>query len=142
LTEPGQGGETNDALEIARRGFERFNAGDWEGFLETAHPAIVMTTDPIWPGGGRYVGVDAFERFLSQFLEAFSSVRWQDERKPEAIGEFALFRGRWVGAGASTGIETESPPFSVVFGARAGKTVEARFFFDDREARAYLASSA
>ena len=136
-----EGGATNETVDLAQQAFALFNAGDLEAFRELQHPQIVMVTDRMWPGGGSYEGLEAFERFLEQFREAFSDVRFEPSREPEAIGEFALFRGRWVGTGASTGIQTESFEFSIVFGSREGLIDLARFFVSDEAARKFAAAA-
>ena len=132
-------GATNEALELALRAFDRFNAGDMEAFFALQHPEIVLVPAALWPERGTFVGIEAFKRFLEQFMEAFSTVRFEFARDPEAIGHLALFRGHWSGQGATTGIATDSVDFSVVFSAREGLIDESRFFVDDPEARAFIA---
>ncbi len=134
------GDATNAALELGWSGFNAFNSGRMDDFWGLMHPEVVMVTDPLWPGGGTYEGIDGFKRFLEQFVEAFSEVHWEQVREPEVIRDLALFRGRWVGSGASTGIEAASVEFSVVFAARDGRVDLVRFSFDDDEARGFAAS--
>ena len=128
-------GGGREALDVATRGFRLFNEGRLDEFYETMHPDGVLVTDPAWPGGGRYEGREAFKRFIRQFLDAFATVRFVQDRTPEGVGAAALFRGRWVGAGASTKIETESVPFSVIFTARDGFVGQVHFVFDEERAR-------
>ena len=128
----------SEALTLGRRGWERFNAGDLDGLWELVHPDIVMATDPRWPGGGEYRGLEAYKRFMAQFTEAFASVRFEEEREPETVGEWALFRGRWIGPGATSGIETPSPWFTVAVRVHDARIGEMRFFFLDEEARDYV----
>jgi ketosteroid isomerase-like protein len=135
----GASAETNQALELGRRGFELFNARRLNEFWALQHPEIVMSTAEMWPGGGTYHGVDGFKRFLDQFFDAFSQVRFEEVREPALIGDVAVLRGRWVGAGATTGIETESIDFSVVFATRDGLLAQVRFFVSDTEAHRFAA---
>jgi hypothetical protein len=100
----------------------------------------LLVTDPSWPGGGEYRGIDAYRRFMAQFLEAFGGIRFQSESEPEAIGDFGLFQGRWLGLGAASGIETVSEPFWVLVLARDGKVSESRFFFGEAKAREHATS--
>ncbi|HEX2127631.1 MAG TPA: nuclear transport factor 2 family protein [Solirubrobacterales bacterium] len=130
---------SNEALELARKGFDHFNAGELEAFYALQHPEIVLVPADLWPERGTFTGIDAFKRFLSQFLDAFSTVRFEHVREPEVIGELALFRGHWSGAGATTGIQADSVDFSVVFSARDGLIDHARFFVSDEEARLFAA---
>jgi len=95
----------------------------------------VLATDPRWPGGGEFRGKAEFRRFMGQFLEAFAGIRFKEEREPEVLGDAALFRGRWVGEGASSGIETASVPFWVIYRSRNGLITESRFYFSESAAR-------
>jgi hypothetical protein len=106
-----------------------------------ADPDILLATDPSWPDGGEFRGIEEYERFMGQFLEAFEGIQFKEESAPEAIGGVALFHGRWVGLGAASGIETASAPFWVLVKARAGKIAEARFYFDEEAARGAATAS-
>ncbi len=132
-------GSGRDALAIAQDGFRLFNEGRFDAFYDTVHPEGVLVTDDGWPGGGRYEGKEGFKRFIGQFLEAFSEVRFEQDQQPEIIGDFALFRGAWIGRGATSGIPGESPHFTVVFSSRNGLVDQVRFYIDDAEARTFIA---
>ena len=101
-------------------------------------PDVVLVTDPSWPGGGEFRGSEQYQWFMTQFLEAFEGIRFQPESEPEAIGEAALFHGRWVGLGAASGAETTSMPFWVAVRSSQGRVTEAGFFFDEEKAREAL----
>ena len=131
-----------EGLEVGRRIWDAFNAGEMDAFWELVHPDCVMATDARWPGGGEYNGREAYRRFLEQFMEAFAEVRFAEDREPEHVGDWTLFHGCWVGSGASTGIESASPAFTVAILARDGTIREARFFFVEDEAREFVASRA
>lgn len=124
------------SLALGQALFERFNEDPGgEAFWELTHPDIVLATDPRWPGGGEFHGADEYRRFMAQFLEAFEGIRFQEERPPEVVGDWALFHGRWVGLGAASGIATASAAFWAACRARDGLIAEARFFFDETDAR-------
>ncbi len=131
--------EALEALALGRRNFELFNAGDMDGFWSLQHPECLMVTDPAWLGGGEYRGKRAYRLFISQFLEAFAEIRWVEDDEPELIGSRALFRGHWAAVGASSGIESATPAFCVVFGARDGMVAEVVFSFSRRDARRFAA---
>ncbi len=99
-----------------------------------------MATDRNWPGGGTYHGREEFKRFLEQFLEAFSKIRFDEVTEPEIVGSAPVFRGHWTGSGQASGIEASSVDFSVVFWSHDGRIDETRFFFDDEEAREFARS--
>ena len=99
-----------------------------------------MATDKTWPGGGTFHGREEFKRFLGQFLEAFSTVRFEKTREPEIVGGAPIFCGHWRGAGQASGVETSSVDFFVVFWSREGVIDEVRFFFGEAEAREHARS--
>jgi len=100
----------------------------------------VVATDARWPGGGEFRGAGEFRRFMSQFFEAFDWVRFEQTREPEMIGDWLHYRGRWVGVGHASQIETASPEFSQISVWEDGLITESRFFFSEREAREHAGS--
>jgi SnoaL-like domain len=102
-------------------------------------PDVAVTTETTWPGGGTFEGREAFRRFAAQFREAFGAVAFEETAEPESLGEWALFQGRWAGSGRASGIETTTRPFNVAVSSREGLITVMRFFWDEREARAYIA---
>jgi hypothetical protein len=129
----------DEVRKIAERGFVALAENRFDDFFATVHPEAVLVTDPQWLDGGRFEGVPAFRRFIDEFTEAFTTVRFVYEAEPEVIGSQVLFRGSWVGAGAASGIAAPSPPFSVVFSGRDGMLTDVRFFFAEANARAFIA---
>jgi hypothetical protein len=93
-----------------------------------------MKPDRSWPEPGETHGIEKFAAFVRQFLDAFGSVRFDHEREPRVMGEWAVLRGSWVGTGATTGIEGRSVAFTVLFRSRAGLVTDALFFADEDEA--------
>ena len=129
-------------LEIARFALDKFSAGELAEFWALIAPDCVLRTDPAWPGGGEYSGTAEMKRFIGQFLEAFGAVRFDYEGQPEEVNGRVLLHGRWVGSGASTGIEAETSPVSVVIAVFDGLVSRFDFFFSDEEARHFAASDA
>jgi ketosteroid isomerase-like protein len=127
-------------LKLARKGFERFNEGHMEGFWALQSPDVVMVTDPTWPGGGEYPSREGFKHFLEQFTEPFSSIKFESQGEDRVVGRYGILRGAWVGAGLTSGIETRSAEFSVLFTSDGNAVTEVRFFFRDEEALEYASS--
>ncbi|MQA74393.1 MAG: DUF4440 domain-containing protein [Solirubrobacterales bacterium] len=113
------------------RGFvAAFNSGDLERQLSFGTPDLVMTTADEWPGGGRYAGREEVRRFVTEFLETWGSIRYE-QLAGENVGGRLVERARWVGSGRSSGVETAVDFYSVwtvradlvarldVFGTRA-----------------------
>jgi ketosteroid isomerase-like protein len=127
------------SVELGRRAFAALSAGDLSAIHLLFADDGSVTTETTWPGGGRFEGRDDVRRFIAQFLEGFGRVAFEETSEPEDLGEWALFHGRWTGAGRASGIETATREFHVAVSARQGQITEMRFFWDEREARAYLA---
>ncbi len=94
-----------------------------------------MSTDPSWPDGGEFHTRADYVRFIGQFVEAFEWIRFEETQAPQVVGQYAIFRGAWVGEGNASGLETRSPEFSVVLSSDGELITEARFFFDPEAAR-------
>jgi hypothetical protein len=77
---------------------------------------------------------------MSQFLEAFAGVRFEETEPVEMIGDWVHYRGKWIGQGLTSQIETSSFEFSMLSRTDGERIVEARFFFDIGEAREYARS--
>jgi ketosteroid isomerase-like protein len=129
----------DQGVELGRRAFRALAEGDFEALLDLMADDVVMATDPRWPGGGTYRGVEPFRQFMEQFMEAFGAVAFEETREPEGVDDAtALFRGHWVGAGRASGIEAATQDFSVVVRVQDDLVAELRFFMSDRKARAHL----
>jgi len=81
---------------------------DMERFWATIDPDCVLRTDPTWPGGGEFRGTEAVAGFLEEFLSAFADIHFEEDAEPVETAGGVVLRGRWVGSGAASGIETES----------------------------------
>jgi ketosteroid isomerase-like protein len=117
---------SEENVEIVRRGFEAWNAGDMASVRKTYDPDAVMRYPPGFPEPGPFFGRDAimgqFERlrdalsdrdslhFVSDFLDA---------------GDRVVIRFAWRGEGFGPAMNLE---MSVIYTLRRGRIIEAEFF--------------
>jgi uncharacterized protein len=122
---------SQENVEIVRRSFEVWNAGDMDAYRELLDPDVVTRTTPDWPEQGPFVGREAV---LGQFLRLGDA--WDfDTAKPimgfldaadRVIGRFA-----YRGSGHGPEVNTE---LSCVYTVRHDKIVGFEFFWDHDEA--------
>ena len=66
--------------EAIRRGFDAWNSGDLERFLETIHPEVVWEPSGAFPGiPTRYEGHDGVRQFWSDFMAPWERVSVENE---------------------------------------------------------------
>jgi ketosteroid isomerase-like protein len=118
--------------EIVREQFRAFSAGDTGAMKRQMAPDAVLETDPRFPEGGTFKGVDEVERFFLGLHDG-----WRDSRAFardfQATGDRVLVTGVWQATGEASGIEVTSD-WSVLWSFREGKIIGIRFFFDRAEA--------
>ena len=90
---------SQENVEIVRRGFEAWNAGDMEAVREVYDADVVLRTPTGWPEPGPFVGLDAVMREFDHTREAW------DGDTLEPTSDFIDARDRvvvsyvWRGAG-------------------------------------------
>src|SRR5436309_14081607 len=66
-------------VELVRRGFERFNDGDVDGFLQLCDPNVEVRDASELPGARVSTGHDAVRAWYAQLLDAFADLRFEPE---------------------------------------------------------------
>ena len=90
---------SQENVEIVRRGFKAWNAGDMEAVREVYDADVVLRTPTDWPEPGPFVGLDAVMREFDHTREAW------DGDALEPTSDFIDARDRvvvsyiWRGAG-------------------------------------------
>jgi ketosteroid isomerase-like protein len=79
------------AVEIVRRQYASFNAGDWDGALENVDPAMELVAAPQSPLAGVYRGPEGVRAFLARVFEVYdqSQIRREPERL-DVLGDRVL----------------------------------------------------
>jgi ketosteroid isomerase-like protein len=122
---------SQENVEVVRRSYEMWNAGDMEGVRETYSPEVIMRAPPGWPEPGPFIGVDAV---IAQFVGVREA--W-DEDAFELVGGFlaagdrVAIRTLWRASGHGPDAKIE---WTIIFTVRHGKIVFGEYFWDHGEA--------
>ena len=123
---------SRENVEMVRRGYEAYNAGDLATLREMWDPDIVMYHLEGWPEPGPSVGRDAVMRELKQLREP-----WQEGDSVEPVGDLiesgnhVLARDVWRGSGSGPDSVME---FTTVYTFRKGKLITVQRYWDHDEA--------
>jgi ketosteroid isomerase-like protein len=127
-------------LDVARRGYARWVAGDIDGMLELATsdfefvPAIAASVE-----GGSIEGHDDFRRFFADLGETWETFRISADDFREAGGR-VMSIGRLTAKGRGSELELDQPIYSVLW-FRGDRIARMQSFLDESEARAALEES-
>jgi ketosteroid isomerase-like protein len=122
---------SQENVEVVRRGFEAWNAGDMDAFRELYHPDAVMQMLEGWPEPGPYVGRDAVMREFGQLREAWDADALEVTSDFIDAADRVVLRFIWRGAGYGPEANLEA---TAVFTVRKGRIVAVEFFWDHAEA--------
>jgi ketosteroid isomerase-like protein len=117
-------------VEVVRKAFEAWNAGDMDALAALYDPDMVVRGPEEWPEPGPFVGRDAIMRQYRQVRETFDS----DELIPSDIidfGDRVLVKAAWHGIGHGPTLAME---WTQLFTLRRGKIVLLEYFHDHDEA--------
>src|SRR6478672_5355224 len=122
---------SQENVEVVRRGFATWNAGDMDAYRELLDPEVSWRPGEGWPEPGPYVGRDTVMRQLVQLRETW------DAETLEPIDDFIDAADRvvvkviWraVGHGPELNLELTG-----VYTVRNGKITAIEFFRDHAEA--------
>ena len=119
-------------MEVTRRAFEAWNAGDMDALREAYDPDAVMRYHGDWPESGPFSGRDAIIRQFERIREAL------DDRDSLVfvsdflhVGDRVLVRFAWRGEGRGPAMDL---PVTVAYTIKGGRILEAQFFRDHTEA--------
>jgi ketosteroid isomerase-like protein len=123
---------SQENVEIARRAFGAWNAGDMDALREVYDPDAVMRYHGDWPEPGPFFGRDAIMRQFDRMREAL------DDRDSLAfvgdvlhVGDRMVVRFAWRGEGHGPAMDLE---VTVVYTIGGGRILEAEFFPNHTEA--------
>jgi hypothetical protein len=67
---------SQENVEVVRRAFAAWNAGDMDAFRELHDPDVILQTVQEWPEPGPHVGREAVMRFIEQLRDTWKPTRW------------------------------------------------------------------
>jgi ketosteroid isomerase-like protein len=122
---------SQENVEVVRRLYQAYNAGDLAAFGALCHPDVIMHHVEEWPEPGPSVGRAAVLRMIEQLREAFEG----DTLEPiagfiEGTG-CVITRDVWRGSGSGPEADFE---FTRVFTLRKGLITCIEIFWDHTEA--------
>jgi ketosteroid isomerase-like protein len=92
--------EVRSPADVTRAGYDAWNTGDLETFLEYVHPDLVWTTAGVFPGlRPSYSGHDGFREFWDTFMEPWDSLEIEIEEMIELDQESLLMQVRFHAKG-------------------------------------------
>ena len=97
---------SQENVEIVQRGYERFNDGNIEGFLDLCGPEFEFRDLPDLPASGVFVGHSAIRGWWTQLFDAFDGLRFEAEEFIDA-GDRILVPTHGTGRGKSSGALVE-----------------------------------
>jgi len=125
-------------LDVARQGYERWAAGDFDGMLELATPdfefvpAIAAAVE-----GGSIKGRDAARRFWADLGETWETFRISADDLREAGGR-VMGIGRLTAKGRSSELELDQPIYTVLW-FQGDRVARMQSFLEESAARAAFA---
>jgi len=100
-------------VEVTRRGFEAYNAGDLDALVELLHPEVELHADHELINGGDHRGHEGFTRWNAEWTEAWEEFTIEP-RALETFGEHVILADtHQVARGAGSGIDVEMDVFWV-----------------------------
>jgi ketosteroid isomerase-like protein len=118
---------------IVRQAYERFNAGDVEGFMELCAPDFEFQDLPSLPGSGVFEGHEGFRAWWAQLADAFDQLRFQPEGFVEATGDRVLAENHATGLGKGSRANVEMSMYNV-WTLRDGRVISLRTYEDRTQA--------
>jgi ketosteroid isomerase-like protein len=98
-------------VDLTRRGFDAYNAGDYEAVVELLHPDVELHADHELLNRGSFTGHDGFMQWSAEWLEAWDEFR-VEANELETIGDhYVLVDAHQVATGAGSGIAVEMDIF-------------------------------
>ena len=136
----GDAGMNEAPLDVARRGYARWAAGDFDGMLELATPdfefvpAIAASVE-----GGSIKGRDAARRFCADLDETWETFRISADDFREAGGR-VLGIGRLTAKGRGSELELDQPIYTVLW-FQGDRIARMQSFLEESAARAATRTS-
>ena len=122
---------SQENVEVARKTFEAWNAGDIERLRQLYDPDIIARAPPDWPEPGPFVGRDAVVEQFAQMRETFARDSLDPVSDFLATGNHVIVRIDWRGIGRGPQSDME---MTVAYTVRKGRVFGLEFFWDHNEA--------
>jgi uncharacterized protein len=123
-------------VEVVRRAFEAYTAGDIDAVLRLCADDIVITQAPEVPGvPPQQHGHDGVLEAFGLWPEQWDDFRIEIDRVVADPGDYVVVATRQSGRGKQSGVEVEAQ-FMFLFTVRGGRIAEWRIFLTETQAMA------
>jgi ketosteroid isomerase-like protein len=130
-------GMSAENVTRAQEGFELFNSGDIDAWLDWFNPDIVWHTRVDEPDAGVYRGREGVRALVEMWLEQFEQLRCEGMQYFDE-GEWVLVPCRLRGRGRESAIEVDEPYVYAHHFGPAGRSFEVFEYRTVEEARASI----
>jgi ketosteroid isomerase-like protein len=123
----------SEQVEMARRGFEAFNRGDFDSIRELLHDEVVAEVPEPFAAADLYRGHEGFARMMREWAEPFDQLEIEVAElieEGDAVYAPSIQRGRGRGSGVAT-----SMPTVFLLRFREGRVIFCRLCVTLEEAR-------
>jgi ketosteroid isomerase-like protein len=122
---------SQENVEVVRRAFAAWNAGDMDAFRELHDPDVILQTVQEWPEPGPHVGREAVMRFIEQLRDAWEADTLEPTSDFNHAADRVAVRFIWRGVGHGP---QSSMEFTGVFTVRNGRIHGIEFFWSHADA--------
>ncbi len=112
----------DERVELARRGFAAYEAGDMKTVVELFDPEIEVFVADQFLLTGTHRGIDGFVKWIGEWNDAWKRFESEIEEVVAVGDRHAVARVRQVGLGRGSGIEVDQT-VGFVFEVRDGRCV-------------------
>ncbi len=126
---------SEENVEVVRRAYEVWNAGDMDALRELYDPGIIWRGPEGWPEPGPYAGREAVMGQVEQMRETWDTDSFELISELIDVGDRVAVRFIWRGAGHGPEANIEATGLYTV---RKGRIIGIEFFWDHAEALATL----
>ena len=125
---------SRENVEVVRRAYEAWNAGDFEAAAELLSPEVEWRLPPNLPDTQTWRSKAELERGLEAFMESFEELHAEVQELLDA-GDRVVALVRFRGRSAVTGLALEGAGVdAAVWTLRDGKAVKVEMYSGTREA--------
>ncbi len=121
-------------MEVVRRFCERDDQTGLDSLLAILHPNIEWVPVESDPEYSVHRGHDDIRAWLTSWAESFPDLRWELDRILDTDSDLVVAFVRLAGRSDATGIDLETPAYTVVFQLRGEKIARIHEYLDRQEA--------
>ena len=125
---------SEENVEIVRRFCERDDQTSPDSLMASLHPDIEWVPVQTDPEYSVHRGHDDVRAWLTSWAESFPDLRWELDRILDAGSDHVVAFVRLAGRAEATGIDLETPSYTVVFTLRGEKIARIHEYLDSQEA--------